>query len=111
MVQFVGFDGIPSDIMRVMEISYDFNPASDGGHTVTITCAKKETLKASGKFQSIIDEIRENTERLRESLDTGEDQKLGVIISTPQDGALANLQLKSTGAIIKTRSYGLRKPP
>jgi hypothetical protein len=110
-VQFIGFPNIPEDIMRITEIEYAYQPPSDGGMACSITCSKATTLQESGKFQSIIDEIQMNYEKLKESAsDTADTQKIGVVIATYQEGSMATVQLRSSGAIIKTRSYGLRKP-
>ena len=109
-VQFIGFPNMPEDVMRITEIEYTFQPPSDGGMVCTITCSKATTLQESGKFQSIIDEIQANYEKLKQSAsDTAETQKIGVVIATYQEGSMATVQLRSSGAIIKTRSYGLRK--
>ncbi|HWQ65971.1 MAG TPA: hypothetical protein VN372_03765 [Methanospirillum sp.] len=111
-IQFSGFEGFPSDIMRVMEITYEFNPPDSGGQVTRITCAKKETLKESGKYQSVIDEIRENFERLKESVsNSGETEKQCAVLDTYDSGTMAIVQLRSTGALVKTKSYGLRAAP
>lgn len=111
-VQFIGFPNIPQDVMRITEIEYQYNPPDDQGMICTITCSKATTLQESGKFQSIIDEIQANYEKLKESAsDTADTQKIGVVISTYQDNSMATVQLRSSGAIIKTRSYGFRKAP
>lgn len=110
-IQFIGFAQIPSDVMRITSIEYNYPPVSDGGMTCKITCAKAEDLQKSGKIQSVIDEIQQNYERLKQSIssDSGDLQKIGVVISTYQNNTMATYQLRSNGLILKTRSYGLRK--
>lgn len=95
--------------MQIIDLEYQYNPPSEGGHTVTLTVAPKAELQASGKFQSVIDEIQENYEKLKEDINSGDtDDKLAIIISTYSDGAMCNAQLRSTGSMTKTRTYGYR---
>ena len=103
LTAFNGFD------MQIIDIEYQFNPPSEGGHTVTLTVAPKAELQASGKFQSVVDEIQENFEKLKENISSGNtEDKVAVVISTYSDGTLCNAQLRSTGAMVKTRTYGYR---
>ena len=105
---FKGFSGFPEDEMQITDISKTYTNAGDGGYSVDITCSKKEDLQASGKFQSIIDEIQANYEKLLNSSENTDSQKIGVVIGTDTAGTMASVQLRSTGNLIKTRSYGAR---
>jgi hypothetical protein len=109
---FAGFTGLEQFNgieMQIIDIQYEYHSAGDGGHSVTVTCAPKAQLQASGKFQSVIDEIRENYEKMKESIDNSTtDNKLSIILSTYSGGSMCNAQLRSTGQLIKTRTYGYR---
>jgi len=95
--------------MMIIDLEYQFNPPSEGGHTVTLTVAPQDELQKSGKFQSVIDEIQENYEKLKEDINSNNtDDKLAIIISTYSEGSMCNAQLRSTGAMTKTRTYGYR---
>lgn len=112
VVIFNGFPGL-SDFnsieMQIVDMQYDYMSSEDGGHTVTITCAPKAQLQASGKFQSVIDEIQQNFENLKEDIaGNNTDDKLSIILSTYSGGSMCNAQLRSSGSLIKTRTYGYR---
>lgn len=106
---FGGLENFNSVEMQVIDINYEYTNPGDGGHTVTITCAPKAQLQASGKFQSVIDEIQQNYEQLKIDVQNNSvDDKLSIILSTYDEGAMCNAQLRSTGNLIKTRTYGYR---
>ncbi len=101
--EFNGFE------MQIIDIEYNYESADNGGHSVTITCAPRDELQKSGKFQSVIDEIQENYDKMKQDIEGGRtEDKVAVIISTYDEGAMCNAQLRSTGAHIKTRAYGYR---
>jgi len=101
--EFNGFE------MQIIDIEYTYNSADNGGHSVTITCAPRDELQKSGKFQSVIDEIQENFEKLKQDIEgTNTDDKVAVVLSTYDQGSMCNAQLRSTGALVKTRTYGYR---
>jgi len=111
-ITFTGFPNFPEDVMQITEITRNYNDPGSGGYSVDITCSKKLDLQESGKFQSIIDEIQANNERLKESIsESGDSQKVGVVIATYKDGSMATVQSRMSGGLIKTRSYGLRAAP
>lgn len=103
LTEFNGFE------MQIIDIEYNYESAENGGHTVTITCAPKNELQKSGKFQSVIDEIQENFEKLKQDIEGSKtDDKVAVVLSTYDQGTMCNAQLRSTGALVKTRTYGYR---
>lgn len=109
---FSGFAGVSefNDFeMQIIDIEYNYEPADNGGHSVTITCAPKDELQKSGKFQSVIDEIQENYDKMKQDIEGGKtEDKVSIIISTYDEGSMCTAQLRSTGAHIKTRAYGYR---
>ena len=101
--EFNGFE------MQIIDIEYNYESADNGGHSVTITCAPRDELQKSGKFQSVIDEIQENFEKLKQDIEgKNTDDKVAVVLSTYDQGSMCNAQLRSTGALVKTRTYGYR---
>lgn len=112
VVRFTGFEGLTQFNgidMQIIGLEYQYNPPDSGGHSVTITCAPKAMLQASGKFQSMIDEIQENYDNLVQGIESSNvDDKLSIIISTYDEGSMCNAQLRSTGSMFKTRTYGYR---
>jgi len=112
VVVFSGFEGLSNfnaTEMQIIDIQYDYSSPADGGHTISITCAPKAQIQASGKFQSVIDEIQENYEKFKEDVGGSEtDDKLAVILHTYDEGSMCTAQLRSTGALVKTRTYGYR---
>jgi hypothetical protein len=110
-LQFIGFLNMPTDIMRITQIQYTFQDPGSGGMVCSINCSKLTDLQQSGNYQSIIDEIQQNYNKLIQSTSNSSDSdKSGVVIATSQNNTLATVQLRSTGVITKQRSYGLRNP-
>ncbi len=109
-IQFTGFDGVPETVMRITDLEYTYNPPGDGGMSCKITCTPATTLQKSGKFQSLVDEIQAYYTKLKESAsDSASTNKRGVVISTNSDNTIATVQFRSSGALIRSQNYGLRK--
>lgn len=107
-VRFSGFANVPADVMRVTGIEYNYNDPGSGGMSCKITCSPADPLQASGKFQNIVDEIQANYQKIKDNDETYTTNKSGEVISTYQNNTLATVALRATGALIKSRNYGLR---
>jgi len=112
-VYFSGFDDqIPcgtDNMMRIVEIEYSLNSISDGANTVTLTLSEIDLLANTRRFETMMDEIQRNYKDTKTAIGRGNTKsKIGVAISTTDDGTFANVQLRSSGSIVKMKAWGYR---